>query len=175
MELQTVKDNFSKRAEKTNFKILSFDLITVVQAVNWFCLFAFFEEVKRVSKPETIVAFSGYNMVKISQEVENVINHFYHNIIGQYWSAERKLVDESYQSLFFPFNEIFVPSFKIKPDCSLNKILVYILSWSAVAKYSKINGRRRLHLIEKVLIAAFGNIPLKPVSFNIFVRLGKIN
>ena len=65
MELQTVKDNFSKRAEKTNFKILSFDLITVVQAVNWFCLFAFFEEVKRVSKPETIVAFSGYNMVKI--------------------------------------------------------------------------------------------------------------
>src|SRR5690606_23864417 len=46
-----------------------FDLITVAQAIHWFDFDKFFQEVKRVGKPDSLLAVWGYGLLKINVEV----------------------------------------------------------------------------------------------------------
>ncbi len=50
---------FISKAEQTSFPDKSFDVITVGQAIHWFDFPAFYNEVKRVSKPDAVLAVWG--------------------------------------------------------------------------------------------------------------------
>ena len=96
------KDNIIysvQRAEKTDFGDDQFDLITVAQAIHWFDLQAFENEVLRVIKPDGILAYWAYGLMKIDSPIDEVIDDFYVHKIGGYWNVERKHVDEYLVSL----------------------------------------------------------------------------
>ena len=79
-----------ERAERTNFLDNQFDLITIAQAIHWFDFEAFNKEVRRVSKNEGIISIWGYGLLRINPKIDQLINIFYHEIIGPYWNKERK-------------------------------------------------------------------------------------
>ncbi len=81
-------------AEKTSFDDSMFDLVTVAQAIHWFDFEKFYSEVKRTLKPEGIIAVIGYTLPKIDDEVDEILNNFYENILDGYWDKERKYIDE---------------------------------------------------------------------------------
>src|SRR5690606_19344990 len=92
------------------FEDNSFDLITVAQAVHWFEIDKFNEEVKRVGKPNSLIALIGYELCSISPEIDKIIRYFYEDIIGKYWDPERKHLQSQYQYIPFPFKELETPS-----------------------------------------------------------------
>jgi len=67
-------------AEKTTFDANSFDLITVAQAAHLFDINTFNEEVKRVGKPNSIIALIGYEFTNITPEIDSIILRFHEEL-----------------------------------------------------------------------------------------------
>ncbi|MBZ9630095.1 class I SAM-dependent methyltransferase [Salegentibacter sp. LM13S] len=158
-------------AEKTNFPDNTFDLVTVAQAIHWFNFEAFYQEAKRVLKPNGIIAVIGYSLFKSNPETDKVIRKFYNDIIGPFWDEERRYLDEKYQTIPFSFLEIETPEFEQKYQWSFNHLIGYLNTWSAVKHYEKEKGENPVNLIKNELKAAFGNE--NKIVFPVLFRLGK--
>src|SRR5690606_23388116 len=61
-------------AELTNFADNAFDAICVAQAVHWFDLERFYEEVARVLRPRGVIALLGYDWARVSPEVDRQLH-----------------------------------------------------------------------------------------------------
>ncbi len=161
-------------AEKTNFADNSFDLITVAQAVHWFDVDKFNEEVKRVGKPNSIIAMIGYELNNITPEIDAVIRHFYKNIIGEYWDAERKHLENRYQHIAFPFRELETPTIQNIKLWKFEHLLGYLNTWSAVQHYKDKNNANPIDLIQEDLQKAWGSAEVRRVIFPIIFRVGRV-
>lgn len=151
----------------------SVDLVTVAQAIHWFDRPKFYEEVKRVAKPGAVIAVWAYSLLKVSQEIDPLVEHFYKDIIGPYWDAERKLIDEQLKTIEFPFDEVSVPSFAMTTTWTVDDLEGYFNTWSAVQNYMKAGHPNPVpDLMAKIRMQA-ATSPLA-VSFPLFVRMGRV-
>jgi len=98
-------------AEDTHFSDASFDLVTVAQAIHWFDFDLFYKEVSRTAKKGAVICVIGYARLEITPEIDEVITRFYTDIIGPYWDPERRYVDDGYQTIPFPYEEIETPTY----------------------------------------------------------------
>lgn len=161
-------------AEETNFPDQNFDLITVAQAAHWFDHIKFNAEVKRVLKPGGLVALIGYGLVNVDDPFRSIIEDFYWNVTKPYWDPERDHIEESYQTIPFPYDEIKdLPNFNIKKQMNLNDLVGYISTWSAVQHFKKKNGFSPIDTLTKNLHEYSSNGPLE-VTFPVFARIGRI-
>ncbi len=127
-------------AEASGLEPQSADLITVAQAFHWFQQAEFFRETKRVAKPGAILALWTYAVAEVSPEVDAVVERLYSGILGAYWEKERRLVDEGYRHEKIPFAELAPPAFAMQADWSLEQMLGYLGTWSALQKYRRERG-----------------------------------
>lgn len=170
------KDNISYsvcRAEKTEFKDHQFDLITVAQALHWFDRDMFYKEVRRVAKPGGILAVWGYSMLSIDPAIDKVILEYYNHTVGPFWDSARRLVEDEYRSLEFPFEGISSPEFNIKVQWSLDQLAGYLSSWSATQKFIVERGYDPLEPFIKGLQKLW-NQEKKQVIFPVFSRIGRV-
>lgn len=170
-----MKDNIHysvQPAEKTDFPNAHFDLIVSAQAVHWFDFDKFYSEVKRCLKPDGLIAILGYGLFSGNAATDKLINHFYKNIVGEYWDEERRYLEENYQSIPFPFQEIEAPNIYNSYEWEFHELLGYLRTWSAVKHYQKANNEDPVNLIENELKNAFGKSG--QVVFPILFRLGKL-
>ena len=65
-------------------------------------------------------------------ELDAPFLRFYAGTVGPYWPPERKLIDDAYRSLAFPFAEIAAPAFAIEVEWTLPRLMDYLSTWSAV-------------------------------------------
>lgn len=161
-------------AEQTDFPDASFDLITVAQAIHWFDFNAFYQEVRRTAKPGALLAVIGYGNLKVTNVVDQIMAHLYDDILGTYWDPERKYVDEEYKTIPFPFTEIAAPQFSIELNWSVEHLIAYINTWSAVKHYERENGTNPVEMITDALRQAWGKTHEVPVHFPMMLRVGKI-
>ncbi|RDI42543.1 class I SAM-dependent methyltransferase [Aquicella lusitana] len=124
-------------AEKTDINASTVDLITVAQALHWFNLESFYNEAKRVLKPEGIIAAWCYSLGKINPEIDAKIEKLYSGILGEYWPKERRYIDEQYRTIHFPFEKLQAPYFTMDKTMNLNQLVGYLNTWSAVKEYQK--------------------------------------
>ncbi|MBI1769677.1 MAG: class I SAM-dependent methyltransferase [Bacteroidetes bacterium] len=165
---------YSVAGETTPFPENSFDLICVAQAIHWFDRDKFYSEVKRVARPGAIIAIWGYGLLSINSEIDWHINDFYVNIVGPYWDKERRLIDEGYKTISFPFQEIDTPSFSFSFQWTLREFQGYLTTWSAVQKFMKSNNFNPVsELIEKT--KSHWQSEKMIVQFPLFMRLAKIS
>jgi ubiquinone/menaquinone biosynthesis C-methylase UbiE len=161
-------------AESTYFADNTFDLITVAQAIHWFDFEEFYIEVKRVAKPQAIIAVIGYGLIKTFDDADAIIADFYFDTLGTFWDAERKYIDENYLTIPFPFQEIETPQLSNELQWDFEHLIGYLGTWSAVKHYTKSKGENPISLIEKKLKKCWGN-ETRSVRFDILLRVGKIN
>ena len=83
-------------AESSGLSPGSVNLTTSSQAFHWFHRENFIAELRRVSAPGAVVAIWCYDVCKISDELDPIIEHLYNGILKGYWESERALVDELY-------------------------------------------------------------------------------
>jgi ubiquinone/menaquinone biosynthesis C-methylase UbiE len=158
-------------AESTIFPDHYFDLVTVAQAIHWFDFDQFYAEVKRVLKPQAIIAIIGYGLFKSNPETNKVIDHFYENIIGEYWDMERRCLDDEYKTIPFTFKEIETPKILLQLNLSYDQLIGYLKTWSAVKHYEKANGENPVDIIAADLRESFGENG--EITYPILFRMGK--
>ncbi|XP_076472850.1 putative methyltransferase DDB_G0268948 [Babylonia areolata] len=113
------------------------DLVTVAQALHWLDYQRLYEEAQRVLKPCGALVVYGYGMPTLSEaKSQEVIDYFYTEILGPYWTDGRNHVEEHYQSFSLPFNGWRRnDSLKIEREWTLDELIGYFCSWSAYQKF----------------------------------------
>jgi len=114
-----------------------------------------------------------YSLLIISAGIDPVIHDLFKNILGDYWPPERRLVEEKYKGINFPFNEINAPKFCMNEYWLLKHVLGYLNTWSAVVKYKEETGKDPVSKIESRLKAAWGDPDLaKNIEWPISLIVG---
>ncbi|MCD6047142.1 MAG: putative methyltransferase [Gammaproteobacteria bacterium] len=140
-------------AETTSLKDHSVDLITVAQALHWFDLPKFYAEVKRVLKPQGILAAWCYQTIATNHKaIHDLVDQLYWDITRQYWSKERDYIDQAYQNIAFPFEKLKTPAFQIQKSWNCDQLLGYIGTWSGLRNYMHA-GEAQHQKTEEVFIA----------------------
>jgi ubiquinone/menaquinone biosynthesis C-methylase UbiE len=163
-------------ADKAPIGKSSVDLVTVAQALHWLDLPAFYAEVRQVSRPSGLLAVWCYPLHTIAPEIDAIVHHLYADIVGADWPPERRLVEEGYRSLAFPFDELAPPPFQMVHSWDLDHVLGYFGSWSSVQRYRARTGADPLGLIRADLSAAWGD-PARPrnITWPLHVRVGRVS
>ena len=161
-------------AERTNFPSNFFDLIVVAQAIHWFNFEQFYREVNRTLKDDGVLAVIGYGLIQISPDIDRVISNLYHHTLGPFWDAERKYIDENYQTIPFPFKEQSeLPSFNNSLDWTLEHLIGYLETWSAVSHFVKTKGYNPISAIYNDLRKNGGEPTTRKAYFQILLRVGR--
>ncbi len=129
-----------EKSECTSIDSNSIDLITVAQALHWFNLEEFTLEVKRVLKTKGILAIWTYSLLNINTEIDDLIKELYGSTLDSYWPPERKIVEEGYKNITFPFTEIKSPPYQMELEWDLSQLVGYLCTWSAVRKFEVEEG-----------------------------------
>ena len=138
-------------AEESGLESDSIDLITVAQGLHWFDLSKFWDEAKRVLKPQGVLAFWSYNAVSVAPEIDRITDRFYRETVGPFWPPERAIVEAGYRTIDFPFHEIEPPLFRMETRWTLDQLLEYLRTWSATQKFIAANDFDPVHQLESEL------------------------
>jgi SAM-dependent methyltransferase len=141
-------------AENSGIQSGTIDLSMVAQALHWFDLARFYAEARRVLKPNGILAASAYNLLHIEPAIDEVINGYYHEVVGPFWTPERKLV-EQFADLPFPFHEIDPPKFEMTAQWNLDHLTGYLRTWSSTQRFIGARGTDPVQEIIHQLRAAW--------------------
>lgn len=164
-------------AENSSLSGGSASLITVAQAVHWFDFEAFYQEVRRVLEPNGIIALIGYPLFTTDDEsLNHKIDTLYSGLLGsRYWDAERRYLDEGYQTIPFPFQEVEFPSLSMEISHNSASLIGYLETWSAIKKYRKMNPNSEI--LDRLLIEIGSIVASKggvDIRFDLVCRIGKI-
>jgi SAM-dependent methyltransferase len=161
-------------AEHASLPDSSVDLVTVAVAIHWFNFDEFYCEVKRVLKPDGILAAWTYNWVDVTPEINAITRRYSDEILKGYWPERIRLLEGGYTTIPFPFEEIIPPSFAMHADWTLDQFAGFLNSWSATQRYKEQNGRHPLELVWKELSAAWGNEnDQRSIRWPLHFRIGK--
>ena len=159
-------------AEQTIFANQSFDLISVAQAIHWFDFEKFYAEVRRTLKVNGLLAVVGYGLLEIQdQQVNTMIQALYYEKLAGCWHAERRYIDEAYQTIPFDFDEITVPKFSMTYQWTAAQLLKYLSTWSAIKNYQDQYAEHALLDLAEYL----QDLEQKfEITFPVFLRLGRV-
>lgn len=150
------------------------DLVCAAQAAHWFDLPGFYAEAARVVRPGGVVSLWCYGRGRVSGPVDEVLDHFHTEVVGPYWPPQRHHVDSGYRDLAFPFPEVPFPGGEMRCHWSLQELLDYLATWSAVQRYRARHGRDPLDLIRGPLAAAWGDPAMaRTVTWPLSGRAGR--
>lgn len=162
-------------AENLPADFSDYSLVTVAQAAHWFRLNDFYREVRRVAAPGAIIALISYGVLSIEGEIGERFRKFYYDEIGRFWPSERKLVDSGYRELYFPFEELQAPPFRIETKWNLQALLGYISTWSAVRQAKQQGEMKVISQFAEDLAAMWGSPEgSRDVSWPINMRIGRL-
>jgi hypothetical protein len=131
---------------------------------------------RRLLKPEGIIAVIGYPLMNIDDETDKAVLHLYSDTLASaYWDKERKYLEEHYQTIPFPFNEISTPEFSNQYEWNFEQLIGYLNTWSAVQHYINKNKNNPVEMVKDELKKACGPTIKKTVSFPVLLRVGKMS
>jgi len=161
-------------AENSGIESQSVDLAVVAQALHWFDLPAFYAEVRRVVRPEGVLAVWCYELATITPAVDAVVRRLYRDVVGPFWPAERRLIEERFVTIPFPFSEIEPPAFTMLADWSFDELVGYLGTWSAVEAYRRQIGTDPVTAILAELRNAWGEAGVHRITWPLHIRVGRI-
>ncbi|RUS32341.1 S-adenosyl-L-methionine-dependent methyltransferase [Jimgerdemannia flammicorona] len=140
-------------AEELPFADSSVDIITSGQAFHWFDHPKFFEETKRILKPQGTLAVFGYSYAIVvgNKEASNIIYDCGVNELGPYWEPRISILNNFYRDVSFPFKNVqwhfshdelnsdnigsVSPLPFMEQDMTLDHFETFIKTWSSYANY----------------------------------------
>lgn len=162
-------------AEASGLPDASVDLVSVAQAAHWFDLPRFHAEVSRVLKPGGVLALWGYGRMALPGGLDAPFLRFYAETVGPWWPAERALIDDAYRSLAFPFARIEAPPFLIEVEWTLERLLDYVSTWSAVKRFEAARGHDPLPALRTELEPLWGDAATpRRLAWPLFLRVGRV-
>ena len=129
------------RSEDCPLADASVDLVTIAQALHWFDLPLFYTQVRRVLRPHGVIAAWSYDLLTTDDApLDALVREIYEDVLGPYWSPERRDVENGYVNLAFPFERIAPPEFAMSARWSFAQFCGYARTWSAANAYKQQHG-----------------------------------
>ncbi|HEX9794957.1 MAG TPA: SAM-dependent methyltransferase, partial [Planctomycetota bacterium] len=148
--------------------------VTVAQALYWFDPAAFAQEARRLLRPRGVVAAWCYDLFTCAQEVDAVIRTFHDDVVGEFWPQESHHLDAGYQTLPFPFEPVAAPEFSMQDSWTLERVLGYLDTWSAVQRFRAARGTDPLESLRTDLQRVFGAAgESRRLSWKLSLRIGR--
>lgn len=162
-------------AEASGLPDRSVDVVAVAQALHWFDLDRFYAEVRRVLVPGGVLAAWSYGVLQVQgPEVNRVFQDFYTSI-ARWWPPERRHVEDGYRSIPFPFAELAHPPFQLMARWSLDSLLGYCRSWSAVVRAIKAGQPDPVLDLDARLAPLWGDrVERRVVTWPLSLRAGQV-
>ncbi|CAN8284716.1 unnamed protein product [Cochlearia groenlandica] len=164
----------------------SVDLVTVAQALHWFDLETFYAHVKHVlKKPHGVIAAWCYTNPVVNPAVDEVFNRFYKDKLGPYWDKARRIVEDEYRGIEFPFEKFDDEStesqrlpirFETEKEMMYEEFMTYLRSSSAY-QTAKEKGVELLNAeMEEEFVDSWkkDGKEKKIVMFPIYLLIGKV-
>lgn len=163
----------------------SVDLVTIAQAMHWFDLPSFYEQVRWVLKKRNgVIAAWCYKLPEINQEIDTVMNNFMSVDADPYLESPVKLIEQKYETIEFPFEPVDglqhtgPLEFKSTMKMDLESYFTYIRSWSAYQTAQ----RKGVELLSDEVMQDFTRAwnedgqddDEKTATFPIYLRIGKV-
>jgi SAM-dependent methyltransferase len=134
----------------------SVDAVCVAQALHWFDRRVFFAECGRVLRPGGVLVAWGYQDIVVPPDLDDA-NAALQTAILPYWPPERALIDEAYASFEWPFVPVEAPSFDLRAQWTLPRLLGYFASYSASKRYRDATGHDAVAEHADAFAAAWGD------------------
>lgn len=167
--------NISYRVEpegRTSIHDKSVDLVTASQALHWFDTEGFFEEVRRVSKPGAVLACWVYGLLRVDEHTDKHIDHLYNDVLGPFWDAERRHVDNGYADIPFPLDVFPDPGFTMEVEWTLVQLEGFLSTWSALQHYRLQSSDDPVRQTIRAISAHWPKDELRRVRFPLNLKLG---
>lgn len=162
-------------AEASGLEDASVDLVSVAQAMHWFDLPRFHAEVRRVARPDAIIAAWGYGRLTVGPEIDAVLEHFHNDVVGTYWPPERRHVEDGYARLAWPFPALDAPPFEMRTRWTVKDLVGYLGTWSAVQRYRDQRCVDPLPRLRAALLEAWDDPGAeRTVRWPLFLKLGRL-
>lgn len=150
------------------------NLVTVAQALHWLDLDRFFGEARRVLKAGGVLAVWSYPLARVTPAVDAVVDVLYRETLAPDWPAERRLVEEGYASIRFPFEEVAAPSFIIELHWTLDELRGYLGTWSAAHRHLARTGVDAVAGAASALASAWGDpASRRRITWPLSLRVGR--
>jgi ubiquinone/menaquinone biosynthesis C-methylase UbiE len=160
-------------AERLPLRAGCADLVVAAQAAHWFRFDAFHAECRRVLVPGGVVACWTYEKFRVDPEVDSIVDDFYTATVGGYWPPERRYVEAGYRTLPFPWDEIPAPVFVLETEWSLEQLVGYLGTWSAVQRYKDDRGHDPLPGLQPRLAVHWPAGGTRRLRWPIHLRVGR--
>jgi ubiquinone/menaquinone biosynthesis C-methylase UbiE len=162
-------------ADASGLDDASMDLVTVAQALHWLPLERFSAEVRRVAVPGGVLAVWCYTRPMLEAELDAILLRYYSETCGPYWPADRRLVDEGYEGIPLPIEEVAAPPLQIESQLTLAAFGGYVRTWSATQKLAKAIRRDPVVDVERELRPHWGGEDARRlVRWPVRVRAGRV-
>lgn len=148
----------------------SADVACVAQALHWFDLPRHFAECGRVLKPRGVLVAWGYQDIEVDSDIA-AANAALQERIRDDWAPERTFIDEAYANFYFPFEAMPAPTFEMRAEWTLPRLLGYYASYSATKLHRERTGEDAVALHAADLAAAWGDAQrTRTVRWPLFVH-----
>jgi SAM-dependent methyltransferase len=142
------------------------------QAAHWFDLPAYYAEIRRVTRPGAGVVLATYSAPSIEGPPGEVLRGFL-RILEPHWPPERRFVEDGYGSLPFPFEETVQPPLQLSHEWTLEEVVGYVRSWSAVARATATVGTAVIERFDAELREAWRDRPRQTIRWTLSTRIGR--
>ncbi len=160
-------------AEASGLPAASVDLVCVAQAAHWFDLPRFHAEVRRVLKPGGLIVLGCYERLRIAPALDAVIDDFYVGELGPWWPPERVHVETGYRDLDFPYAAFSTPAFSLREAWTLDQLLGYFSTWSALQASRTATGADPLAALRERLSRLWGKAEaVRAIEWPMSLRAG---
>lgn len=159
-------------AEQPALKDHTVDVAAAAQGAHWFDHARFHPEMRRVLRPDGVLALWTYALASVAPPIDAVTRHFYENVVGPYWPPERRHVENAYRDLPFPWREVTVPQFQLRLDWMLDDFIGYVGTWSATQRYTKVSAADPLPALRDQIAPLWGSNS-RPVVWPLHLRVGR--
>jgi SAM-dependent methyltransferase len=164
------------RSEASGLESRSTALVTAAVSVHWFDLDLFYAEVRRVLSPGGLLAVWCYSLPTTEPRIDLILERYFREILFGYWPERFRYVYEQYRTLPFPLKELTVPRMTMESNWNLAQLLGFLESWSGTANFEKEKGHSPVELIRADLRDVWGaESALRPLRWNLFIRLGQVS
>ena len=161
-------------AEHASLSASSVDLVTVAVAVHWFNFDEFYREVKRVLRPHGVIAVWTYSLTEISPEIDQLVRQYYGEKLSGFWPERIHYLEERYQTIPFPFEEIVPPAFVMEVKWNLQQFAGFLDSWSATQRFKAQKGNHPLEAIWQELVSVWGDEhEPRLIRWPLYFRIGR--
>lgn len=151
-------------AESSGLADHSVDAAMVCQALHWFDRPQFFAQARRVLVPGGALIATVYGDAHVAEnpQLDAILQRFSKDFMRDYWPADRKLVDELYSTIEFPFALLPAPNITMTRLWTLAQLAGYMRSWSSTTRYIERHGGDPVAEVEREMrvLSPHPNAPL---------------